>query len=162
MKTNVGAALLLFVAAMDPVLAGTAQEVKYGVVQEARTFTDSTSVTSSSTSSSASGHRQGLRTLSAAAIGGAVGNQFGGGTGQDIATATGAVAGARASRRQAAETNTTAASSAGQQMVELTVKTDDGKLISVVQPSTPDLSFAKGDKVRVLTSGTNTQVDKAK
>ena len=47
-------------------------------------------------------------------------------------------------------------------MVELTVKTDDGKLISVVQPSTPDLSFAKGDKVRVLTSGTNTQVDKAK
>lgn len=157
MKRNLGTALLLLVMAADTVLAGTAQEIQYGVVQEARIFTDSANAASGSTS----GNRQGLRTLGAAAIGGAVGNQFGGGSGQDIATAAGAVAGARASRRrQAAETNT-AASAAGQQMVELTVKTDAGKLISVVQPSTPELSFAKGDKVRILTSGADTQVDKA-
>lgn len=157
MKRNLGTALLLLVMAADTVLAGTAQEIEYGVVQEARIFTDSANAASGSTSS----NRQGLRTLGAAAIGGAVGNQFGGGSGQDIATAAGAVAGARASRRrQAAETNT-AASAAGQQMVELTVKTDAGKLISVVQPSTPELSFAKGDKVRILTSGADTQVDKA-
>lgn len=158
MKRNLGTALLLLVMAADTVLAGTAQEIQYGVVQEARSFTESASAAAGSTS----GNRQGLRTLGAAAIGGAVGNQFGGGSGQDIATAAGAVAGARASRRrQAAETNT-AASAAGQQMVELTVKTDAGKLISVVQPSTPELSFAKGDKVRILTSGADTQVDKAK
>ena len=158
-KRNLGTALLLLVMAADTAVAGTAQEIQYGVVQEARSFTDSASATSGSTS----GNRQGLRTLGAAAIGGAVGNQFGGGTGQDVATATGAVAGARASRRrQAAETNTTASSAAGQQMVELTIKTDAGKLISVVQPSAPELSFAKGDKVRILTSGSDTQVDKAK
>lgn len=158
MNKAYGAALLLLAMATEPAVAGTAQEIQYGVVQDARIFTQNTSTPSTSATS---GNRQGLRTLGAAAIGGAVGNQFGSGTGQDVATATGAVAGAANSRRrQAAEANATATSAVGQQMIEVTVKTDAGKLLSVVQPNKPELIFAKGDKVRLVTSGADTQVDK--
>jgi outer membrane lipoprotein SlyB len=153
-----GAILLLLAMAAEPALAGTAQEIQYGVIQETRLFTESVSAAPNSTSS----NRHGLRTLGAAAIGGAVGNQFGSGTGQDVATATGAVAGAAASRRrQAAETSAAAAPATGQPMVELTVKTDAGKLLSVVQQSKAEVTFAKGEKVKILTSGSDTHVEKA-
>lgn len=161
MNKAFGAVALLLAMAAEPALAGTAQEIQYGVVQEARLFTESASAAPTSTSTS--GHRQGLRTLGAAAIGGAVGNQFGDGNGQDVATAVGAVAGASASRRRQAQATaaTASAASATQQMVELTVKTDAGKLLSVVQPSKPEVTFAKGQKVKILTSGADTHVEKA-
>jgi outer membrane lipoprotein SlyB len=153
-----GAVLFLLAMVAGPALAGTAQEIQYGVIQETRLFTESVSAAPNSTSN----NRHGLRTLGAAAIGGAVGNQFGGGTGQDVATATGAVAGAAASRRrQAAETSAAAAPATGQPMVELTVKTDAGKLLSVVQQSKAEVTFSKGEKVKILTSGADTHVEKA-
>lgn len=159
MNNAFGAVALLLAMAAEPALAGTAQEIQYGVVQEARIFTESATTAPNSTTPK----RQGLRTLGAAAIGGAVGNQFGDGDGQDVATAVGAVAGASASRRRQAQatTATASAASATQQMVELTVKTDAGKLLSVVQPSKPEVTFAKGQKVKILTSGADTHVEKA-
>lgn len=153
-----GAAALLLVMVAESAVAGTAQEIQYGVVQDTRIFTQS----ASAATSTAPAKHQGLRTLGAAALGGALGHQVGGGTGNDVATAVGAVAGAAAvKRRQAAAASAASTTSKGQQMIELTVKTDAGKLLSIVQPNQSDVTFAKGGKVKILTSGTDTHVEKA-
>ncbi|MNT56057.1 hypothetical protein D3C72_1933360 [compost metagenome] len=98
-----------------------------------------------------------LRTIGAAALGAAVGSQFGGGSGQTVATTVGAVAGAEASRRRQGNQQ----SVQGKQTVELLIKTEAGKLLNVVQDQDPALTFSKGDKVRILTTGTDTRVDKS-
>ncbi|MEZ2604520.1 hypothetical protein [Kluyvera intermedia] len=124
-----------------PALAGTQTQIEYGVVQ------DSHIVTTQSQSHP-------LRTVAAGAAGAAVGNQFGGGTGKSVMTAAGAIAGAETSRQRQGNRQSS-------QQVDLTVKTDGGKLIEVVQDYNSSLSFTKGDKVRILTSGSNTVVDKS-
>ncbi|MGL4206331.1 MAG: hypothetical protein ACRCRW_09485 [Aeromonadaceae bacterium] len=158
MNKLVGAAALLLALVTGSAVAGTAQEIEYGVVQDTRIFTPSVSA---ATATSQAKH-PGLRTLGAAALGGALGHQVGGGTGKDVATAVGAVAGAAAMKhRQAAATSAATPTAAAQQMIELTVKTDAGKLLSIVQPNKPDVAFAKGGKVKILTSGSDTHVEKA-
>lgn len=124
-----------------PALAGTQTQIEYGVVQ------DSHIVTPQSRSHP-------LRTVAAGAAGAAVGNQFGGGTGKSVMTATGTVAGVEASRRRQG-------SRQSPQQVDLTIKTDNGKLIEVIQDYNSTLFFTKGDKVRILTSGSSTTVDKS-
>lgn len=124
-----------------PALAGTQTQIEYGVVQ------DSHIVTTQSQSHP-------LRTVAAGAVGAAVGNQFGGGTGKSVMTAAGAIAGAETSRQRQGNRQSS-------QQVDLTVKTDGGKLIEVVQDYNSTISFTKGDKVRILTSGSNTVVDKS-
>ena len=74
--------------------------------------------------------------------------------GQTAMTAVGAVAGASASHHR--QTQRQAA-----RQIELTIKTQSGQLIQVLQPYDGQLTFNKGDKVRILTSGTNTNVDKS-
>lgn len=130
-------------------MAGTSAQVEYGTVQESHLITQTTPPAHQ-------GARP-LRTIGAAALGAAVGNQFGGGSGQTIMTATGAIAGAEVSRRRQSAQNSPQAA----QSVELQIKTDGGKVLSVVQASDPKLSFAKGDRVRILTSGADTRVDKS-
>ncbi len=49
----------------------------------------------------------------------------------------------------------------GRQTVELLIKTEAGKLLNVVQEQDPALTFAKGDRVRILTTGADTRVDKS-
>ncbi|MDX7866463.1 hypothetical protein SJS78_20835, partial [Aeromonas caviae] len=87
----------------------------------------------------------------------AVGSQFGGGSGQTVATTVGAVAGAEVSRRRQGNQQ----SGQGRQTVELLIKTEAGKLLNVVQEQDPALTFAKGDRVRILTTGADTRVDKS-
>ncbi|WP_243733533.1 glycine zipper 2TM domain-containing protein [Raoultella sp. BIGb0149] len=77
-----------------------------------------------------------LRTVAAGAPGGVVGHQFGNGKGQTAMTAAGAVAGAGVSRHR--------------QSQQQAVQQVDGSL-----------TFSQGDKVRVLTSGSNIRVDKS-
>ena len=150
--------VLLLAVVAESAIAGTAQEIQYGVVQDTRLFTQS----ASAATASAQPKRAGLRTLGAAALGGALGHQVGGGTGQDVATAVGAVAGAAAMKhRQTAAASAATSTATGQQMIELTVKTDAGKLLSIVQPNKADVTFAKGGKVKILTSGSDTHVEKA-
>lgn len=139
----------LFILAASPVMAGTSAQVEYGTVQQSRLVTK--------TSESASQGAKPLRTIGGAALGAVVGNQFGGGSGKTIATATGAIAGAELSRRRQG----TQTEPKTQQSVELQIKTDSGKLINVVQDQDPQLSFNKGDRVRILTSGSDTSVDKS-
>ncbi|KFC81312.1 glycine zipper 2TM domain-containing protein [Buttiauxella agrestis] len=137
--------LLIFVSLLalssQSSFAGTKTLVEYGVVQQSQ-------ITTSQTRSHP------LRTVAAGAAGAAIGNQFGGGSGKTIMTATGAVAGAQVSRnRQSQQQNA--------QQVDLTIKTDAGQIIQVTQSYDGRITFNKGDKVRILTSGNNTSVDKS-
>lgn len=150
MKKTAFIAASLFILHSLPSMAGTSAQVEYGTVQESHI------ITPASTSSHQGGARP-LRTIGAAALGAAVGSQFGGGSGQTVATTVGAVAGAEASRRRQSSQGTTQ----GKQTVELLIKTQAGKVLSVVQDNDPALIFNKGDKVRILTSGSDTSVDKS-
>lgn len=113
----------------------------YGVVQQSHILT-----------SQSRSHP--LRTVAAGAAGAAIGNQFGGGSGKSIMTATGAVAGAQISRNRQSQQQSA-------QQVDLTIKTDAGQIIQVVQSYDGRITFNQGDKVRILTSGNNTSVDKS-
>ncbi|MFP8734246.1 glycine zipper 2TM domain-containing protein [Klebsiella aerogenes] len=118
-------------------VAGTKTLVDYGVVQESHII-------------STPHQRQPLRTLAAGTLGGVVGHQFGNGKGQTAMTAAGALAGAGASRYHQ-----------DRQQVELLIKTSSGQVIQVLQGYDGRLIFNKGDKVRILTSGNDTRVDKS-
>ncbi|EKA7353769.1 glycine zipper 2TM domain-containing protein [Vibrio vulnificus] len=99
---------------------------------------------------------EGWRTLLGATMGGLVGNQFGGGTGKEVATAIGAVAGAVIVQNQ------------GQseyrieyQLVELLIKTEKGQLINVIQDVDKNMLFNRADKVRMLYFDDGVRVDLA-
>ncbi|HAS6156488.1 TPA: glycine zipper 2TM domain-containing protein [Vibrio vulnificus] len=99
---------------------------------------------------------EGWKTLLGATIGGLVGNQFGGGTGKEVATAIGAVAGAVIVQNQ------------GQseyrieyQLVELLIKTEKGQLINVIQDVDKNMLFNRADKVRILYFDDGVRVDLA-
>ncbi len=89
-----------------------------------------------------------LGMLAGGVAGAAVGNQFGGGSGQVLATGAGAVAGA-AMGRQAGEYVGRA------QSIEWFVRLDDGREISVVQG---DPVFGVGQRVRVISNGQTTRL----
>ncbi|POB72161.1 hypothetical protein CRN59_00155, partial [Vibrio vulnificus] len=96
------------------------------------------------------------KTLLGATMGGLVGNQFGGGTGKEVATAIGAVAGAVIVQNQ------------GQseyrieyQLVELLIKTEKGQLINVIQDVDKNMLFNRADKVRMLYFDDGVRVDLA-
>lgn len=149
MKKIAFMATSLLILMGTPALAGTSAQVEYGIVQESHVLTQE--------AAPQQGGTRPLRTIGAAALGAAVGSQFGGGSGQTVATTVGAVAGAEASRRRQGNQQ----SVQGKQTVELLIKTEAGKLLSVVQDQEPTLTFNKGDKVRILTTGTDTRVDKS-
>ncbi|HFQ5213836.1 TPA: glycine zipper 2TM domain-containing protein [Vibrio vulnificus] len=99
---------------------------------------------------------EGWKTLLGATIGGLVGNQFGGGTGKEVATAIGAVAGAAIVQNQ------------GQseyrieyQLVELLIETEKGQLINVIQDVDKNMLFNRADKVRMLYFDDGVRVDLA-
>ncbi|MCO4204629.1 glycine zipper 2TM domain-containing protein [Aeromonas taiwanensis] len=146
MRKSAFIVISLFTLMGSPTFAGTSAVVEYGTVQESRLIPQA--------ASHQSGARP-LRTLGAAALGAAVGSQFGGGSGQTVATTVGAVAGAEVSRRRQGD------SVQSKPRVELLIKTEAGKLLSVVQDQEPALTFAKGERVRILTTGADTRVDKS-
>lgn len=78
--------------------------------------------------------------------GGVLGNQIGGGTGKTLATlggvGLGAVAGSHAQQ-----------SMGSRQGIEIEVRLDSGKTLSVTQEVNPRESFAVGERVRVLYKG---------
>ncbi|EAR60934.1 glycine zipper 2TM domain-containing protein [Neptuniibacter caesariensis] len=106
------------------------QQVQYGVVQSA------VPVVLEGTSGIVGG-------ATGAVVGGIAASNIGGGRGKDIATVLGAVAGGIAGK-QVEETVTR---SQGQ---EITVRLDNGNLVSIVQEVGEGPLFRAGDRVRVL------------
>lgn len=98
----------------------------------------------------------GWQTLLGAVVGGLIGNQFGGGHGREVATTVGALAGA-----SVAYQNQHIGQSIRQyKLVELLIKTDDGKLVDVIQDIDPNMLFQSGDNVRILYFDEGVRVDR--
>ncbi|MGF1723291.1 glycine zipper 2TM domain-containing protein [Photobacterium nomapromontoriensis] len=99
--------------------------------------------------------RNGWETLLGGVIGGLIGHQFGDGTGREVATVIGAVAGAGiAHERQPTQTIT------HYRLVEILIKAEDGRLIDVIQDVDPNMVFQRGDDVRILYFDQGVRVDR--
>ncbi|MGF1785567.1 glycine zipper 2TM domain-containing protein [Photobacterium swingsii] len=97
----------------------------------------------------------GWETLLGGVVGGLIGNQFGGGRGREVATAVGVVAGAGyAHNRQ----NTQQVIQ--YRLVELLIKSEEGKFIDVIQDVDQSMIFNRGDDVRILYFNDGVRVDK--
>jgi len=114
------------------------QQVQYGVVQS------SVPVVIEGTEGVVGG-------ATGAVVGGIVASNIGGGRGKSIATVLGAVAGGIAGKQ--VEENLTRT-----QGQEITVRLDNGNIISIVQEVNGGQMFAAGDRVRVLNGGGNARV----
>lgn len=83
--------------------------------------------------------------LVGAAAGGLLGNQIGSGSGRTIATVGGALLGGAAGSHVGQNVTS-------RQGVEIEVRLDQGGSVSIVQQYNPRETFARGDRVRVLTN----------
>ncbi|MBL4281311.1 glycine zipper 2TM domain-containing protein [Vibrio fluvialis] len=97
----------------------------------------------------------GWETLLGAVVGGLIGNQFGDGHGREVATAIGAVAGAGIARSNANQTY-----HVEYRLVEILIKTSEGKLIDVIQDVDSQMLFSSGGRVRILYFDDGVRVDK--
>lgn len=97
----------------------------------------------------------GWETLLGAVVGGLIGHQFGDGHGRQVATAVGAIAGAGIVRHQGEQSY-----QVEYRLVEILIKTKDGKLIDVIQGIDNQMLFAAGDRVRILYFNDGVRVDK--
>ncbi|WP_133407112.1 glycine zipper 2TM domain-containing protein [Parashewanella tropica] len=98
---------------------------------------------------------QGWRTFGGALLGGVIGNQFGKGSGRDVATALGAIIGGGIARNNHRPEYRT------YKLVELMIKQDDGQTVRVIQDFDPGMVFHPKDKVRVVYLTGFVRVDKA-
>lgn len=146
---------LLWIILVFPLLANAAyqrntarpvNEVVFGKVDTVRYITQQEIVKSQGS---------GWKTLLGAVVGGVVGNQFGGGTGKEVATAVGAVAGAGIARSNANQVY-----HLEHKLVEILIETEQGKLIDVIQDIDSNMLFQRGDRVRILYFDDGVRVDK--
>ncbi|WP_394202075.1 glycine zipper 2TM domain-containing protein [Shewanella waksmanii] len=122
------------------------QKVEYGTIESVRNITESQLVED---------RNQGWKTFGGALIGGVIGHQFGGGSGQDVATVLGALLGAGIGHRSG--------QSYYQQMelVELMIRYEDDERVMVIQDKDPGMIFNAGDEVRVVYLASGVRVDMA-
>ncbi|MCS0334172.1 glycine zipper 2TM domain-containing protein [Vibrio diabolicus] len=132
-------------AAYERNVAKPVSEVVYGKVDSVRYITQQEVVQSKN---------NGWKTLLGATIGGLVGNQFGGGTGREVATAVGALAGAAVAQNQSNYQYTVE-----YKLVELLIKVKGDKLINVIQDVDKNMLFSRGDEVRILYFDDGVRVD---
>ncbi|MBV7300819.1 glycine zipper 2TM domain-containing protein [Enterovibrio paralichthyis] len=118
----------------------TIQEVYYGTVIKAEPVTidanDSSNV---------------IGTIAGAAIGGILGSKIGGGSGSDIAAIGGGLLGGYAGSEAAGELGK-------RNGVNLTIRLEDGRVISIVQEANPDMLFRVGERVQVNVDGNTARV----
>ncbi|HCH2267109.1 TPA: glycine zipper 2TM domain-containing protein [Vibrio parahaemolyticus] len=134
-------------AAYQRNVAKPVNEVVYGKIDSVRYITQQEVVQSKS---------NGWKTLLGATIGGLIGNQFGGGTGKEVATAVGALAGAVVAQNQSNYQYTVE-----YKLVELLIKVKGDKLINVIQDVDKNMLFSRGDEVRILYFDDGVRVDLA-
>ncbi|ELA7315640.1 glycine zipper 2TM domain-containing protein [Vibrio alginolyticus] len=132
-------------AAYERNVAKPVNEVVYGKIDSVRYITQQEVVQSKS---------NGWKTLLGATIGGLVGNQFGGGTGREVATAVGALAGAAVAQNQSNYQYTVE-----YKLVELLIKVKGDRLINVIQDVDKNMLFSRGDEVRILYFDDGVRVD---
>ena len=100
--------------------------------------------------------KNGWHTFGGALIGGVIGNQFGGGSGRDVATILGAIIGGSIvnNRQNQPEKIIT-------YLVELMIETDSGDQFMVIQDYDNSMVFHSNDKVRMIYLANSTvRIDK--
>lgn len=136
---------LLAQAAYQRNTARQVNEVVYGQVDTVRYISQQQIIESEA---------KGWQTLLGAVVGGVIGNQFGGGTGKEVATAIGAVAGAGVVQHYGNQQYRVE-----HKLVEILIKTDDNRLIDVIQDIDRNMLFSAGDTVRILYFDNGVRVD---
>ncbi|MBR9874950.1 glycine zipper 2TM domain-containing protein [Vibrio sp. J1-1] len=116
------------------------QQVYYGTVEKVEPVT-----IDASTQSNAIG------TIAGAAVGGILGSKVGGGSGSDIAAIGGGLLGGYAGSK-------TAEATAKRNGVNLTIRLEDGKIISIVQEANPNMMFQPGQAVQINMYGSDARV----
>ena len=87
----------------------------------------------------------GWKTFGGALIGGAIGNQFGGGSGRNIATVLGAVIGGSIAQNRHNQPKKIVT-----RLVELMISVESGKQFMVIQDFDQQMIFHSSDKVRMI------------
>ena len=90
-------------------------------------------------------------TIAGAAVGGVLGATIGGGTGSTLAAIGGGLLGGYAGGKMA---NALGESNG----VNLTIRLDNGNVISIVQEANPNMMFSVGEKVQINMSGSKGRV----
>lgn len=112
------------------------EKVLFGQVESVRNITQKQLVED---------RNSGWKTFGGALIGGVIGHQFGGGSGQDVATVLGALMGAGIGNRYG-----DSAYYQELRLVELMIKLEDGGQVMVIQDLDPGMIFSVNDDVRLV------------
>jgi outer membrane lipoprotein SlyB len=116
------------------------QQVYYGTVEKVEPVTIDASTQSNV-----------IGTIAGAAVGGILGSKVGGGSGSDIAAIGGGLLGGYAGSK-------TAEAAAKRNGVSLTIRMEDGKIISIVQEANPNMIFQPGQAVQINMYGSEARV----
>ncbi len=132
--------------------AGSKSGAAYNREQARHEMTVRKGVVESLREVSMEGSRSGVGGFAGAAVGGVAGSSIGGGKGQIIGAIIGAVLGGMAGNALEEE-------GTKKQVLEITVRLENGQLIAVVQESAVN-EFKPGDPVRVLSGGGESRVSR--
>lgn len=98
----------------------------------------------------------GWHTFGGALVGGVIGNQFGKGSGRDVATILGAIIGGSMTNKHNEQSERVVI-----QLVELMIKTDNGEQFMVIQDYDKNMVFQSQDKIRMIYLANSTvRIDK--
>ncbi|ABZ76291.1 17 kDa surface antigen [Shewanella halifaxensis HAW-EB4] len=125
-----------FAAPYDRNQAVPVEKVEFGQVASVRNITQKQLVEDRNT---------GWKTFGGALIGGVIGHQFGGGSGQDVATVLGALLGAGVGNRYGDSSYYEEL-----RLVEMMITLDSGEQVMVIQDLDPGMIFSVNDDVRVV------------
>jgi outer membrane lipoprotein SlyB len=155
MKTFLFSFFCLFTALSSPAISAEydrnkavpVEKVLFGKVTSVRNITEKEIIED---------RNQGWKVFGGALIGGAIGNQFGSGSGRNIATILGALIGGSHSQNINPRYHHKTL-----HLVELMIKIDDGKEFMVVQDLDSRMIFQRNDAIRMIYLANNTvRIDK--
>jgi outer membrane lipoprotein SlyB len=112
------------------------EKVLFGTVQSVRNITEEELIEDKN---------KGWKVFGGALVGGAIGNQFGSGSGRDVATVLGAFLGGSISHNKNPQYQRKTL-----HLVELMIKTEEGKLFMVVQYLDSKMIFQRNDAIRLI------------
>jgi outer membrane lipoprotein SlyB len=144
MKTILFSCLYLFTVLISTAVSAdydrnkavAVEKVLFGKVQSVRNITDQEIIEDKN---------QGWKVFGGALIGGAIGNQFGSGSGRDVATILGALIGGTHSHNQNPRYHHKTI-----YLVELMIKTDQGDEFMVIQDLDSRMIFQRNDAIRMI------------
>lgn len=98
----------------------------------------------------------GWHTFGGALVGGVIGNQFGGGSGRDVATILGAILGSSMAKNRHQQPKKVTL-----RLVELMIEVESDEQFMVIQDFDKNMVFHTGDKIRMIYLANNTvRIDK--